>query len=60
MPFEIRNEEDLIKVVDEDIYFPKGVTLSNDAKDFILKCLHKIPKERISMSKLVDHPFIQI
>ena len=32
VPFEIRSFEDLIKVVDEDIYFPKGVTLSEKAK----------------------------
>lgn len=59
VPFEIRTEEDLIKVIDEEIYFPKGYPLSNEAKDFILKCLHKNPKERLTMTKLVDHPFIQ-
>jgi serine/threonine protein kinase len=60
VPFEIRNEEDLVKVVDEEIYFPKGLPISNDAKDFILQCLIKNPKERLSMNKLVDHPFIQV
>lgn len=59
VPFEIRTEEDLVKVVDDDIYFPKGMPISNHAKDFILKCLHKNPKDRLSMAKLVDHSFIQ-
>jgi serine/threonine protein kinase len=58
VPFEIRTEDDLVKVIDEDIYFSKGIPLSNEAKDFILNCLHKNPKERPPMSKLVDHSFI--
>jgi serine/threonine protein kinase len=58
VPFEIRTEDDLVKVVDEDIYFSKGVPLSNEGKEFVLSCLNKNPKERWPMSKLVDHPFI--
>ena len=59
VPFEIRTEDDLVKVVDEDIYFPKGMMISKNAKDFILECLHKNPKDRVTMTKLVDHPWIQ-
>ena len=58
VPFEIRSEEDLGKVVDEDIYFSKGVALSSEARDFVLSCLHKNPKDRLPMLKLVDHEFI--
>lgn len=58
VPFEIRTEDDLVKVVDEEIYFSKGISVSQDAKDFILSCLHKNPKDRLTMNKLVDHPFI--
>lgn len=58
VPFEIRSEEDLGKVVDEDIYFSKGVPLSSEARDFVLSCLHKNPKDRLPMPKLVDHEFI--
>ena len=47
-----------MKVVDEEIYFPKGLNLSKQAKSFILECLHKNPKDRISMAKLIDHPWI--
>jgi serine/threonine protein kinase len=46
-------------VVDDDIYFPKSVPITSEAKDFILKCLHKNPKERLPMAKLVDHEFLQ-
>ena len=59
VPFEIRTEDDLVKVVDDDIYFPKGMLISKNAKDFILECLHKNPKDRVTMTKLVDHPWIQ-
>jgi serine/threonine protein kinase len=55
VPFEIRTEDDLVKVVDEEIYFPKSIPVTSVAKDFILKCLHKNPKERLPMAKLVDH-----
>jgi serine/threonine protein kinase len=59
VPFEIRTEDDLLKVVDEDIYFSKGIPISSEVKDFILSCLQKNPKDRLSMPKLVDHPFLQ-
>jgi serine/threonine protein kinase len=59
VPFEIRTEDDLVKVVDEEIYFPKSIPITSGAKDFILKCLLKNPKERLPMLKLVDHEFIQ-
>ena len=55
VPFEIRAVDDLVKVVDEDIYFPRSIPVTCGAKDFILKCLVKNPKERPSMAKLVDH-----
>jgi hypothetical protein len=44
VPFEIRTEDDLVKVVDEDIYFPKSVPISPVTKHFILCCLKKNPK----------------
>lgn len=58
VPFEIRTEDDLVKVVDEEIYFSKSIPVSQDPKDFILSCLRKNPKDRLTMNKLVDHPFI--
>ena len=59
VPFEIRSEEDLIKIVDEEIYFSKSVKISEEAQEFILKCLTKNPKDRFTMVKLMDHPFIR-
>ena len=44
--------------MDEEIYFSKGVAISKEARDFILKCLIKNPKDRLPMTKLVDHEFI--
>jgi serine/threonine protein kinase len=55
VPFEIRTEEDLVKVVGDEIYFPKSFPVTTEAKDFILKCLVKNPKDRLPMTKLIDH-----
>lgn len=55
MPFEIRTEEDLSKVVDDDIYFPRSKPASLQIKDFILRCLSKNPKERFTIARLIDH-----
>jgi serine/threonine protein kinase len=41
VPFDIRGENDLLKIVDEDICFPKSIPVSCECKDFILKCLNK-------------------
>jgi aurora kinase len=55
VPFEIRTEEDLNKVVDDDIYFPRSKPASLQIKDFILRCLSKNPKERFTIARLIDH-----
>lgn len=59
VPFDIKSQEELGKIVDEDIYFPKNIPISRECKDFILKCLIKDPKERLSMAQLIDHPFLE-
>ncbi len=58
IPFDIRCERDLVKIVDEEVYFPKSIPVSKQCKDFILKCLQKDSKERFSMAQLIDHPFL--
>ena len=58
VPFEIWSEEDLSKVVDDDIYFPRSKPASPEIKGFILGCLAKNPKERFTIAKLIDHEFL--
>jgi len=48
-----------VKVVDDDIYFPKSIPITSHAKSFIMGCLIKNPRERLTMQKLMDHEFIQ-
>jgi len=43
VPFEIRSESDLIKIVKEDIYFSKSYPISPTAQDFVMRCLQKNP-----------------
>lgn len=59
VPFDIRSENDLVKIIDDDVYFPKNTPVSPQCKDFMMRCLSKDPKQRFSMAQLIDHPFLQ-
>ena len=41
IPFEIRNPEDLNKIVEQDVYFSRNGELSGEARDFMNECLRK-------------------
>lgn len=58
IPFKIWCEEELSKIAEEEIKFPPWVDITENAKDFILKILQKNPQDRISMTKLLEHPFL--
>lgn len=49
VPFDIVTERDFIKIVEEEIKFSKATQISNDAKDFILICLKKDPRDRYTV-----------
>ena len=57
-PFEIGSEEELVKIVVEDVMFPKGVKVSREGRDFVEKILRKVPKERWGVGRLRVHPFL--
>ena len=59
IPFEISSEQELIKIIKEDITFPKDIAISDEAKDFVLKILKKNPDDRLKIDRLLDHPFLQ-
>ena len=42
-PFKISKEEELIKIVKEEIAIPSYVFVSREARDFLDKCLKKNP-----------------
>jgi serine/threonine protein kinase len=58
VPFEIRSEEDLYKVVLEEIHFPKSIPISDFCKDFINNCLKKQPEKRKTITELLEHIFL--
>lgn len=58
IPFRIWTEEELTKIAEEDIKFPSWSDISETAKDFILNILKKDPDERLSIRKLLAHPFL--
>jgi serine/threonine protein kinase len=44
--------------VEDEIKFSKATKVSDDAKDFILICLEKDPRDRYTITELLDHPFL--
>jgi serine/threonine protein kinase len=58
------NEDDPYTLFEEilvrEIEFPSPEwdNISSDAKDFIRRCLHKDPKDRLSLDGMLNHPWI--
>ena len=50
VPFDINTERDFIKIVEDEIKFTKAVQISNEAKEFILICLKKDPRDRYTVA----------
>ena len=58
-PFSITKEEELIKIIKEEIKIPSYVYVSSEARDFLDKCLQKNPNHRVNIRELVNHPFLK-
>ena len=56
-PFKISKEEQLIKIVKDQISIPSYVYVSKQARDFLDKCLQKTPSDRVTIKQLVNHEF---
>lgn len=56
-PFKISKEEELIKIVKEQIAIPSYVYVSKEARDFLDKALQKNPSDRVTIKQLVNHEF---
>lgn len=54
-PFKISKEEELIKIVKEQIAIPSYVYVSKEARDFLDKALQKNPSDRVTIKQLVNH-----
>jgi fused len=57
IPFEINCISDLSKIVCDGISF-KGREISAEAKEFILRCLSKNAKERMTIEQALDHNYL--
>ena len=58
-PFKITKEEELIKIVKDEVKIPEYVTISKEATDFIERCLKKNPDDRTTIRELVEHEFFK-
>lgn len=57
-PFKITREEELIKIVKDEIAIPSYVFVSREARDFLDKCLKKNPNDRVNIKELLNHDFL--
>ncbi len=48
-PFRITREEELIKIVKDEIKIPSYMILSPETRDFLDRCLQKVPENRASI-----------
>jgi serine/threonine protein kinase len=48
-PFKITKEEELIKIVKDEISIPSYVFVSREGRDFLDKCLKKNPADRVNI-----------
>ena len=59
LPFDDRNNNILFrKIIQCKLEFPDDIIISNEAKDLIMKILTPNPSKRISIDKVLDHPFL--
>jgi serine/threonine protein kinase len=58
LPFEIRYMQDFAKITHQEVSFPKGPAVSQEAKSFIAQCLAKEPGERMTIKEALDHSFL--
>jgi serine/threonine protein kinase len=57
-PFSITKEEELIKIIKDEIKIPSYVYVSSEARDFLDKCLQKNPNDRVTIKELINHVFL--
>lgn len=58
-PFKITKEEELIKIIKDEIKIPSYVQLSDEATNFLFACLQKNPEHRLSIRELLQHDFFK-
>jgi serine/threonine protein kinase len=46
-------------IINDEVFFPKKLVLTDEIKDLILKMMTKEPEKRIIMHEIMDHPWIR-
>ena len=57
-PFRIWTENDLHKIIDDEITYPSYIDRTKECEKFIEKCLQKKIHERVGSDKLLNEEFI--
>lgn len=58
IPFEIKSAQDLVKILQQEIHLPSDVEVTDEGKDFILRCMAKNPLERFNIRQVLEHDFL--
>lgn len=58
-PFKITKQEELIKIIKDQVVIPSYVTITKEARDFLDKCLKKNPNDRVTIRELLEHDFFK-
>lgn len=58
-PFKITNEDELIKILRDEIKIPSFVCVAQDTRDFLYRCLQKNPADRANIKELMSHAFLR-
>lgn len=58
-PFKITKEEELIKIIKDEIKIPAYVEISEEGRSFLFSCLQKDPEQRLCIRGLLAHPFFK-
>lgn len=56
-PFKIRSINDMVKIVDEEVFYPNQIDISWPAVEFMKGCLQKKAARRFEIRQVLDHEF---
>lgn len=60
LPFSAPKSSDVKNmIINDEVYFPKKLGLSDEIKDLISKLMTKEPEKRIVMHEIMDHPWVR-
>ena len=58
-PFKITKQEELAKIIKDEVVIPSYAKLTKEATEFLGLCLDKRPNERKGVRELLEHDFFK-